>query len=147
MGPALFHPLCSTGHPSAQDQWLACRQARWRSWSSKSFREHREPQRAAVDGRTLIETHVARVEVYNDHLIIHAEAGKNDHQTSRAENFVCVSWQKTASERRREILIPQGITRQQVRPIRSENRATLVASIARGRRWLAELIADPTASP
>ena len=32
------------------------------------------------------------------------------------------------------------------RPIRSENRATLIASIARGRRWLDELIGDPTAS-
>ena len=30
--------------------------------------------------------------------------------------------------------------------IRSENRAILVASIARGRRWLDELIADPTAN-
>jgi hypothetical protein len=32
------------------------------------------------------------------------------------------------------------------RPIRSENRALLVASIARGRRWLDELIADPAAT-
>ena len=35
---------------------------------------------------------------------------------------------------------------QHARPIRSENRATLVASIARGRRWLEELIADKTAT-
>ena len=32
------------------------------------------------------------------------------------------------------------------RPLRSENRAILVASTARGRRWLEELIADPTAN-
>jgi hypothetical protein len=31
-------------------------------------------------------------------------------------------------------------------PIRSENRALLVASIARGRRWLDELITDPAAN-
>jgi hypothetical protein len=30
--------------------------------------------------------------------------------------------------------------------MRSENRALLIASIARGRRWLNELIADPTAN-
>ena len=30
--------------------------------------------------------------------------------------------------------------------MRSETRARLVAAIARGRRWLEELIADPTAS-
>jgi len=35
---------------------------------------------------------------------------------------------------------------QDVRPIRSETRATLVTSIARGRRWLKELVSDPTAS-
>ena len=35
---------------------------------------------------------------------------------------------------------------QNARPIRSETRATLVASIARGRRWLDELISDPSAT-
>jgi site-specific DNA recombinase len=30
--------------------------------------------------------------------------------------------------------------------MRSENRALLIGSIARGRRWLNELIADPTAN-
>ena len=34
-----------------------------------------------------------------------------------------------------------------IRPIRAENRATLVTSIARGRRWLDELIANPTTNP
>jgi site-specific DNA recombinase len=32
------------------------------------------------------------------------------------------------------------------RPIRSENRALLIASIAQGRCWLNELIADPAAN-
>jgi hypothetical protein len=34
--------------------------------------------------------------------------------------------------------------RQHTRPIRSETRATLVAAIARGRRWLDELTSDPS---
>jgi hypothetical protein len=38
------------------------------------------------------------------------------------------------------------MARQDTRPIRSETRATLVASIARGRRWLGELIANTAAS-
>jgi hypothetical protein len=50
------------------------------------------------------------------------------------------------SKRRRELLVPEGVQPQHVRPIRSENRATLVASIARGRRWLDELTSDATAS-
>src|SRR6478736_710516 len=51
------------------------------------------------------------------------------------------------STRRREILLPDGSPPRQARPIRSETRATLVASIARGRRWLEELIANVTATP
>ena len=47
------------------------------------------------------------------------------------------------SKRRREILGPESAALQGARPIRSEIRATLVASIARGRRWLNELIANP----
>ena len=52
------------------------------------------------------------------------------------------------STRRREILLPgPGSSKgQNVRPIRSETRATLVASIARGRRWLDEIISDPSAN-
>jgi site-specific DNA recombinase len=113
----------------------------------KSVREHIKAPRA-IDDRILIETHVLRVEVHADHLIIHvAEAGKNDDQITGPENLLSVSWQKAASRRRREILIPEGTPPQQARRIRSENRATLVASIARARRWLTELIADPTANP
>ena len=56
-------------------------------------------------------------------------------------------WQRTISTRRREILLPEGTSPKHARPIRSETRATLVASIARGRRWLEELIAGATATP
>jgi hypothetical protein len=42
--------------------------------------------------------------------------------------------------------LPDGVSPQHARPIRSETRATLVASIARGRRWLDELTSDATAS-
>jgi site-specific DNA recombinase len=57
-----------------------------------------------------------------------------------------VPWQKANSTRRRELILPEGAELRKLRPIRSENRATLIASIARGRRWLDELIGDPTAS-
>ena len=55
-----------------------------------------------------------------------------------------MTWQKTLSKKRREILVPDTIRPQDARPIRSETRAALIASIARGRRWLNELITDPT---
>ena len=53
-------------------------------------------------------------------------------------------WHKTRVIRRREILVPESVLRKSAR--RSENRALLVASIARGRRWLDELIAGPAAT-
>jgi hypothetical protein len=56
-----------------------------------------------------------------------------------------VPWRKTQLTRRREVLVPEsGAT--EGRPIRSESRALLVASIARGRRWLNELMTDPQSS-
>jgi hypothetical protein len=58
-----------------------------------------------------------------------------------------IPWSKPPSKRRREILIPLSQNSQNIRPIRSENRATLVTAIARGRRWLDELIANPAANP
>jgi hypothetical protein len=42
---------------------------------------------------------------------------------------------------RREIIVPASVSSGDRRPIRAETRVTLVASIARGRRWLDEIIA------
>jgi hypothetical protein len=44
-------------------------------------------------------------------------------------------------KRRREIVVPASAFPDDRRPIRAETRATLVAAIARGRRWLAEVVA------
>ena len=42
--------------------------------------------------------------------------------------------------------MPAFVLPQDTRAMRSENRALLISSIARGRRWLNELIADPMAN-
>ena len=102
----------------------------------KSVRDHLKPAQP-IDDRSLVHTHVARVEVQPDRLVI---------QLAEPPSTLEVAWQKTPSRRRREILLPEGIRPEHARPIRSETRARLVAAIARGRRWLDELIADPTAS-
>jgi site-specific DNA recombinase len=111
-----------------------------------SLREHLKPL-PSMDDRCLVGTHVARVEIQPDQLVIHlAEPSQSSHHGAGNDDILHVPWQKTASTRRREVLVPEGTTPQNARPIRSENRATLVASIARGRRWLQELISDPTSS-
>ena len=86
-----------------------------------------------MDDRTLVERHVSKVEVQREQLLIEL-AGADGR-----ERALQIPWQKTAGKRRREILLPEGMPPRHVRPIRSETRATLVASIARGRRWLTEL--------
>ena len=44
------------------------------------------------------------------------------------------------------MLLPISDPPHQARPIRSETRATLIASIAQGRRWLNELVANANAN-
>src|SRR6516165_8757669 len=94
-------------------------------------------QLAAIDDRSLIHTHLARVEVQLGRLVI---------QLAEPPSTLEVPWRKTPARRRREIILPEGIRPEHARPIRSETRARLVAAIARGRRWLDQLIADPSAS-
>jgi hypothetical protein len=51
-----------------------------------------------------------------------------------------IPWQKPPSRRARQILLPHGIRKTEVRPTRFERRARLVSAIARGRRWLDEIL-------
>jgi hypothetical protein len=97
--------------------------------------------------RDIVNAHIARVEVQPEQLLIQLAQGQRAKGKGRkADGIIHVSWQKTPSKRPREILLPAAIQPQHARPIRSETRATLVASIARGRRWLNELASDSTAT-
>jgi hypothetical protein len=75
-----------------------------------------------------------------------AEAHGSSHHKAKVNGILHVPWQKTMLTRRREILVPHDTPRDDVRRMRSETRATLVVSIARGRRWLDELINNSTVS-
>jgi site-specific DNA recombinase len=112
---------------------------------AKSVREHLKPA-DPIDDSTIINSNVTRVEVQPDQLVIElASTLKTKRQSKKADGTLRIPWHKTPSKRRREILIPEGERGQAVRPIRPETRATLVASIARGRRWLDELVTDAKA--
>src|ERR1700716_2926362 len=100
-----------------------------------------------IENAILIHKHVVRVEVQSDQLVIELGNAKDaGPKRKRSRNVIEVPGCKTPSTRRREVLVPEAGPPQDARPIRSENREILVASIARGRRWLDELIADPTAN-
>jgi len=104
----------------------------------------------------LISTHIARVDVKPDHLAVQLsgnpdqQGGKRDQALSRKggardhanPNIMVIPWRKPPSKRPREIILPTGgSSHPDSRPIRVETRARLVTAIAKGRRWLDELIA------
>jgi hypothetical protein len=59
---------------------------------------------------------------------------------------ISVPWQKPPSKRFREILLPQGTLRNNIRPERAERRARLVSATARGRTWLDEIMSGSVTS-
>src|SRR6516225_2514466 len=109
-----------------------------------AVREH-FGDRTESDDRDLIRNHVVRVELQANQLAIELKAEKaprNARSTVDDGRVVLrIPWKKTPMKRRREVIVPVSMSSHDVRPIRAETRATLVASIARGRRWLDEIVA------
>ena len=113
---------------------------------------------APTDDRELIAAHVKRVEVQPDRLAIElkpSEARQSRSETKqplgparrgkqRSPLVIHVPWRKTPSRRKREIIVPESASRDDVRPIRAETRVKLISSIAQGRRWLEELVSGKT---
>jgi hypothetical protein len=101
--------------------------------------------RANGDAGDLIRDYVTRVELQADHLAIELQVEKAHSSSRNVEDndrlVLRIPWKKTPSKRRREIIVPAAASPHDCRPIRAETRATLVASIARGRRWLDEIVA------
>ena len=84
---------------------------------------------------------VARIDVHSDRLslrLIPAKTAGSDEPTG--EQTLSIPWRKPPSKRSRQILLPNGASRTDVRPERAERRANLVSAIARGRRWLEEVV-------
>jgi site-specific DNA recombinase len=99
---------------------------------------------ASLDECAIIQDHVSRVEVQSNRLAIKLTGISVTGEPN--DIILYIPWQKLPPRRRREILLPVSVPADQVRPTRSETRATLVAAIARGRRWLNELVTDPDAT-
>ena len=70
-----------------------------------------------------------------------ASSGYPPNLVDNERPVVRIPWKKTPMKRRREIIVPASSSPHDRRPIRAETRATLIAAIARGRRWLAEIVA------
>jgi site-specific DNA recombinase len=94
-----------------------------------------EDQRAALK-------QVSRIDVHKDRLTIRFKAAEGAEETSDSadDHLLSIPWRKPPSRRSRQILLPHGIPKNEVRPTRIERRARLVSAIARGRRWLDEIV-------
>jgi site-specific DNA recombinase len=107
---------------------------------------------ASGSDRNLISSHVVRVEVQADQLAVELKAAKRGriHHESAEQGaqctVLCIPWRKTPSKRCREIIVPRSPAPQDARPIRAETRAKLVASIARSRRWLDDIMTGAVTS-
>ena len=56
------------------------------------------------------------------------------------DRSLTIPWHKPPSKRSRQILLPHNASRSDVRPEQFERRAHLVSAIARGRRWLDDVV-------
>jgi hypothetical protein len=92
------------------------------------------------DGKAALEQ-VARIDVYEDRLAVRLKSADDDETSHAADDYLLsIPWQKPPSRKSRQILIPHGIPKTEIRPTRIERRARLVSAIARGRRWLDEIV-------
>jgi site-specific DNA recombinase len=91
------------------------------------------------DGKAALEQ-VARIVVHEDRLAVRLKSADEETSDAADEHLLSIPWQKPPSRKSRQILIPHGIPKSEIRPTRIERRARLVSAIARGRRWLDEIV-------
>jgi hypothetical protein len=85
----------------------------------------------------LLRNHIDRVDVGADQLTVTLTKSA-DQGADASGDVLKVAWKKAGMKRERQILLPASAMDR--RPIRSETRTGLVCAIARGRRWLDELV-------
>jgi site-specific DNA recombinase len=96
---------------------------------------------ANVGDRKIVIEQVARIDVHEDRLVIRLKSVDGEEASDAAdENLMSIPWQKPPSRKSRQILVPHGVSKSDVRPTRIERRARVVSAIARGRRWLDEIV-------
>lgn len=114
----------------------------------KSLNEHLRSQSgtrpSAITDHSAIAEVIDRIDLHKDRLAVRLRSRETiklaDDIEPTDDRRLFIPWQKLPSKRFREILLPQGSSRKEIRPERAERRLRLVSAIARGRRWLDEMI-------
>ena len=86
--------------------------------------------------RAVLAALVSRIEIQKTKLVMSL---KPTDRSTESMTFL-IPWQKPPARRFREILLPNGALREHIRPDRAERRLRLISAIARGRRWLDEIV-------
>ena len=93
-----------------------------------------------VDRGTIAQL-VAGIVVHRDRLVVRLKSdGVDEASDSPDDQLLTIPWQKPPSKRSRQMLLPHNASRSDVRPEQFERRARLVSAIARGRRWLDDVV-------
>ena len=119
----------------------------------KSLNEHLRSQggmpASTITSHSAIAEVIHRIDVHNDRLAVRLRSRENPGTTKLADgirpsgdHFLSIPWQKPPSKRFRQILLPHGVSRKEVRPERPGRRLRLVRACARGRRWLDEIVSS-----
>ncbi|MEY2457834.1 MAG: site-specific recombinase [Acidimicrobiaceae bacterium] len=90
------------------------------------------------DSRALAQL-VDGIVVHKDRLIVRLKSDSAD-EAPDCSDEISIPWEKPPSRKSREILLPHNASRADVRPEKFEHRARLVSAIARGRRWLDDVV-------
>jgi hypothetical protein len=84
---------------------------------------------------------VAGIVVHRDNLVVRFKSDHTDEAPDRSDDpSITIPWRKPPSKRSRRILLPHNASRSIVRPEQFERRARLISAIARGRRWLDDVV-------
>jgi site-specific DNA recombinase len=84
---------------------------------------------------------IAGIAVHKDKLVVRLKSDNADEASdSPDDRSLSIPWQKPPPKRFRQILLPHNASRSDVRPEQFERRARLVSAIARGRRWLDDVV-------
>ena len=112
----------------------------------KSLNEHLIAQKekpsssTQVGDRKFVLERVARIDVNEHHLTVRLKSEDGEELPDSNTGLLSIPWHKPSSRRSRQILVPRGVPKNEIRPTRIERRARLVNAIARGRRWLDEIV-------
>jgi DNA invertase Pin-like site-specific DNA recombinase len=84
---------------------------------------------------------VTGIVVHRDKLVVRFKSDHTDEAPDRSDDpSLTIAWHKPPSKRARRILLPHNASRSDVRPEQFERRARLINAIARGRRWLDDVV-------